>query len=304
MKKFFFLLALFLMMYTSSFAYYLWVRAYLYPYEDNEQEINARIYIDGNYTGFLTPHKFEPYVGGVYTVQHDDYSQWVPEYAVVQVINASGTVIFGTYPDETNPVELSYFNATTSNDNFAYLQWATQSETGVQGFYILRNTQENLSSAVVVSNQIPATNTSDQQTYIFKDTELYDNGVYYYWLQLADIDGSNSYTGPVLYYYSTTSDPTPEIPLISELKSVYPNPFNPLVFIPYSIANRTDVNFRIFNMRGQIVKQISEGSKMPGNYRISWEGKDDSGSVLPNGIYYVIMSAGNSEFVKKAVLLK
>ncbi len=202
------------------------------------------------------------------------------------------------------PVQLSSFTAAISTDNFVNLMWVTQSETGVLGFYVLRNTENHLGSALTVSELISATNTSEQQSYIFKDSEIFENGHYYYWLQNSDMDGSVQFHGPVSIQFTAAQGNIPELPLVTQLKPVYPNPFNPMAFIPFSLKESATVNFEIYNTRGQLVKRIPLGQKAAGNHRIEWDGRDDQGINCTTGVYHIRMTAGTESFSRKAVLMK
>ena len=84
----------------------------------------------------------------------------------------------------------------------------------------------------------------------------------------------------------------------------YPNPFNPTTSIEFSIPNDTKVTISVFNLLGRKVRTLSEGNRNAGVYRISWDGRDDSGAQLPAGVYLCRMKAG--EFVKtiKMVLVR
>jgi hypothetical protein len=214
-------------------------------------------------------------------------------------------IFLGNGEDPTLPVELSSFTATISAQNYVNLMWTTQSETGVLGYYVYRATSPEVGQAQMISPLIPATNTSHQQNYVFTDTELYQSGNYYYWLQNMDFDGISTFHGPVSVYYDAGgSDPTPGIPEVTELQAIYPNPFNPLAYIPFSLADRNEVNFTIYNSRGQIVRNISAGTKEAGSYRIEWDGRDNAGSNCTTGVYHIRMQAGRDSFIRKAVLLK
>jgi agmatine/peptidylarginine deiminase len=202
------------------------------------------------------------------------------------------------------PVELSSFTATISADNFVNLSWVTQFETGVLGYYILRNTESDLGSALTVSELIPATNSSEQQSYIFKDSELYEDGLYYYWLQNSDLDGTIQFHGPVSVEFSTANIAPPTPPLETGLQAIYPNPFNPIAFIPFTLADEANVNFDIYNVKGQLVRNIKVGAKASGRHRIEWDGRDDQGRACSTGVYYIRMDAGNQSFTRKAVLMK
>ncbi len=207
--------------------------------------------------------------------------------------------------DEPLPVELASFTATISTQNCVTLTWVTQTETGMRGYHILRASDSNVAGARIVSPMIESTNSSQQQTYFYEDTEVYDTGTYFYWLQANDLDGTLTLNGPVSVYYNALGDnPAPVIPLVTELKAVYPNPFNPWAFIPFSLAQDSKVDLRIYNTRGQIVKHYGLGSKAAGNYRVSWDGTDYNGQILANGVYHIVMTAGKDIYQTRAVLLK
>ncbi|MDY0319568.1 MAG: FlgD immunoglobulin-like domain containing protein, partial [Candidatus Cloacimonadaceae bacterium] len=182
--------------------------------------------------------------------------------------------------------------------------WVTQTETNVQGFYIYRNMANDLSSALQLSGMIPATNTSQQQVYQFTDKELNQTGTYYYWLMVADMDGSEGFHGPISLNYEQGGLQLPEIPKFTELKNVYPNPFNPSTTISYALANSQNVNFNIFNNRGQMVRSMELGNKAAGNHSFVWDGCDNYGRSVSTGVYFIRMQAGSESFSKKAVLMK
>jgi hypothetical protein len=234
-------------------------------------------------------------------------------YIAIQCVSDDAFILMvddfvaGDYYSVQTPVELSSFTASFTVDNYVSLTWVTQSETGVLGFYILRNTQDNLANAAVISPLVPATNTSQQQVYTYTDKELYEDGTYYYWLQNSDMDGSINYHGPVSIDYTVQGSSTPQIPLVTELKSVFPNPFNPIAYIPYSIGKNegpTDVSFRIYNSRGQLVFSKDIKNQNTGTHQIQWHGKDNNGNACGTGLYFVRMDVGGKSYTRKAVLMK
>jgi hypothetical protein len=159
----------------------------------------------------------------------------------------------------------------------------------------------------VISPLVAATNTSQQQVYSYTDKELYEDGTYYYWLQNSDMDGSSNFNGPVSIAYSIQGITTPQIPLVTELKSVFPNPFNPIAYIPYSIGKNegpADVRFRIYNSRGQLVFSKEINNQLTGNHQIQWHGKDNYGNACGTGLYFVRMNVGGKSYTRKAVLMK
>jgi len=129
--------------------------------------------------------------------------------------------------------------------------------------------------------------------------------MYYYWLQNIDLNGNTDFHGPVSVNFSATGQEiTPEIPAVTELKSIYPNPFNPTAIIPFSVAEKTNVGIRIFNTRGQLLRHFNLAERAPGYYQVAWDGKDFNGNSCSSGIYYIVMNAGKETFQRKAVLQK
>ncbi len=212
---------------------------------------------------------------------------------------------FHTFDDGTVPVELSSFTAVLTAENNVNLIWVTQSETGVQGYYIYRNTSSELADAILASPLIEGLNSSDQQIYSFTDSEIFEPGTYYYWLQNVDYSGDMDFHGPVSVVYSHDSEEiTPELPLLTQLHDVFPNPFNPAAIIPFSVAKSAEVDIRIFNSRGQLMRHYSLANRAPGTYQIVWDGKDSNGRECSTGVYYIRMDAGKDTFQRKAVLMK
>ncbi len=205
----------------------------------------------------------------------------------------------------TLPVELSSFTAIINSQNLVNIQWISQSESNLNGYYIQRSSSDQLSEAVQVSPLIHATNTSQQQVYVYTDSELQESGTYYYWLEVREMDGTMTFHGPRMVVYNAGGNPgTPNIPLITELKTIYPNPFNPSATIQYALAKEATVKLTIYNARGQIVRSFAEGDKASGTYNVIWNGMDNFGRECGTGIYYIRMQAGAESFIQKAVLMK
>ena len=100
---------------------------------------------------------------------------------------------------ETLPVELSSFTAVMTAQNYVLLEWVTQSETGVSGYYLFRSLTNNLSGAERINAFITATNTSQETSYVFTDREATPGYLWYYWLQNIDLDGNLDFHGPLRY---------------------------------------------------------------------------------------------------------
>lgn len=211
----------------------------------------------------------------------------------------------GSVTDPTLPVELSHFSATLTAQNYVLLNWVSQSESNLLGYYLYRNDSFDLSTAIQVSGLIAGTNTSSTQTYNYYDKDLTEEGTYYYWLQSVDMDGSNGFHGPVSVVFCITIEGgAPEIPVFTQLKDAFPNPFNPSTTFCYQLEDPANVRIDVYNQRGQIVRSFERYHSAPGNYNIFWDGCDSYGKELTSGIYLYRMSSGNYSSTKKIVLQK
>lgn len=86
--------------------------------------------------------------------------------------------------------------------------------------------------------------------------------------------------------------------------SNYPNPFNPTTTISYSLPQEGKVSLKIYNVKGQLVKQLIDGSQPEGYYEVVWNGKDNAGRSVASGIYYYRINACGKTINKKMLLLK
>jgi len=220
--------------------------------------------------------------------------------------DAKGDVVVIVNDNSTLPVELSSFTALVNGQNMVSIQWVTQSETNLNGYYVNRSASPALNEAIIVSPLIGASNTSNVQLYQFTDTELVDSGTYYYWLQVQEMDGSIEFHGPISVIYNAGGDPGNhnETPIATEITGIYPNPFNPIATVRYALTKDAQVNMVIYNARGQIIRSVNEGFKTVGTHPLIWDGKDNSGRNCSTGVYFFKMQAGNVTSIKKAVLMK
>ena len=207
--------------------------------------------------------------------------------------------------EDPTPVELSSFTAAISATNNVMLTWVTQTETNVAGFRIYRGTTDNLAEAIDLNVFIQATNTSQTQTYVHHDTELYEDGTYYYWLENQDMDGSSQSYGPVSINVNLNLNPgTPEIPIITGINSIYPNPFNPSSTIAFGLKDRGEVQIKVWNTRGQLIRDVYRNTLDKGYHAVVWDGKNNSGDDCGSGLYFFELVAGSERSIRKAVLMK
>jgi hypothetical protein len=119
-----------------------------------------------------------------------------------------------------------------------------------------------------------------------------DNGVHtrdFNWL--VHVEGPNSVND------------TPE-PDLQTLQQNTPNPFSSYTTIKYSLTENSPTDLRIYNVKGQLVRTFSETGSSSGQHEINWNGEDNKGKQLPNGIYYYRLKSNFGVTTKKALLLR
>ena len=109
---------------------------------------------------------------------------------------------------------------------------------------------------------------------------------------------------PDLTTPNAVADEGGALPVEFALEQNYPNPFNPETTVKFSIAKTSDVKIHVYNSIGQLVKVLVNQKQNQGTYTVTWNGKDHFGHVVPTGIYFMKMVAGDFQAVKKMTLLK
>ena len=210
----------------------------------------------------------------------------------------------GLENNDTLPVLLSSFTAINSISNGVMIQWVSQSESDLDGYRIYRNSANSLENSLMLDAFFAGTNTTQTQTYTYFDKEELSNGVYYYWIQMIDYDGTNSFYGPAPVEINNEYDNSVEIPLVNGIAAIYPNPFNPVTTIRYSKITNAKTIIELYNLRGQRVKLIDPGYQEKGFYNVVWNGTDQNGNNVASGIYFTRITIGNTVDMKKIVLMK
>ena len=91
---------------------------------------------------------------------------------------------------------------------------------------------------------------------------------------------------------------------VTRLIGAHPNPFNAATQVAFELAERHRVSLQIFDLKGRLVRTLEEGTFEPGRYGRAWNGRDDAGSTVASGTYFVRMRAGDRSEFSKILLLK
>ncbi|UCD93516.1 MAG: T9SS type A sorting domain-containing protein [Candidatus Zixiibacteriota bacterium] len=88
------------------------------------------------------------------------------------------------------------------------------------------------------------------------------------------------------------------------LEQNFPNPFNPITNVIYSLPDPGHVRLEVFNVLGQRVRILNDSEMPAGRHTAVWDGTDDNGSAIASGIYFYRIQYGDFDTSRKMLLLK
>jgi C1A family cysteine protease len=91
---------------------------------------------------------------------------------------------------------------------------------------------------------------------------------------------------------------------VTALEQNYPNPFNGTTSIFYSIGERCEVEIKIYDPAGRVIKMLERTLRAPGRYSILWNGSDSAGRGVASGVYFCRIKAGKFQQTNKIVYLR
>ena len=89
----------------------------------------------------------------------------------------------------------------------------------------------------------------------------------------------------------------------------YPNPFNPETWMPFQLDARADVDIRIYDARGELVRLLELGPLDAGYYvsrnrAARWDGRNANGEIAAGGVYFTELRAGEQRILRRMMLRK
>ncbi|MCD4652096.1 MAG: T9SS type A sorting domain-containing protein, partial [Candidatus Cloacimonetes bacterium] len=237
----------------------------------------------GDYTFFTPPGN------RTLRAELDYYEAGEVDLAVIPGGNTTGTDITLNHLEPPanltalltgNTVTLSWFYnpVTVQREIFSHFYVYRQRETGP--FEVIDSISVETAQDIIDLNRL----------YKYYIVAIYDSGV---------SDSTN---------HLSTADLVPEqddnVNHITNLEGNYPNPFNPVTAIRFSLKEEADVSLQIYNIRGQKVRTLVRDKLQAGTQIVEWQGVNDEGSKVASGIYFYRLKVGAYDQTRKMLLLK
>lgn len=131
------------------------------------------------------------------------------------------------------------------------------------------------------------------------------DGVYRYYVTAVYMGEEGAPTNIMIVSFpwvSNADEPTPG--LQTALGKNYPNPFNPTTTISFTLAKSGPANLKIYNAKGQLVRQLANSEYNAGQHHLVWDGRDTQGRPVSSGLYFYRLQTRDYSKSYKMVLMK
>lgn len=90
----------------------------------------------------------------------------------------------------------------------------------------------------------------------------------------------------------------------TRLDQNYPNPFNPTTQIRFELRESSNVQLRVFDAAGRLVRVLVDAKIEAGRHAIGWDGLNESQKAVASGIYFYRLDAGHFSQTRKMIIMR
>jgi hypothetical protein len=200
--------------------------------------------------------------------------------------------------DNPLPIKLANFYAETVPGSII-LHWRTESEYKNAGFHVYRDDM-NISGLIEGAGI-----TSEAQDYVYVDTDVEPGETYRYKISdIHDETGVETFHPEIVVLAADSEGTGDNIPKQFALYANYPNPFNPQTMIKFDLPKASDVNIKIYDVTGRLVRTLVSDRLNAAYHEVIWNGRDDNGQNISSGTYIYKMITDDYTESKQMILLK
>jgi hypothetical protein len=93
-------------------------------------------------------------------------------------------------------------------------------------------------------------------------------------------------------------------PTVTRLAPAMPNPFVQTATIAFSLSQSGPVQLVLYSVDGRKVRTLVSEFREAGEYRMTWDGRDDGGAAMRAGVYYAHLVTVKGRFTRTLTYLK
>lgn len=128
-------------------------------------------------------------------------------------------------------------------------------------------------------------------------------GTVYYRVTALDAHGNESAPSGEVSVTSAVSA-VGDAPAVFAHLGNYPNPFNPMTRISFSLPGNETVKVQVLDAAGRSVRVLVNETMAAGAHEVRWNGTDDSGRAVPSGVYFSLIEAGGESTARRMTLVR
>jgi hypothetical protein len=161
---------------------------------------------------------------------------------------------------------------------------------------------------MIVSTEGKYIDSGDRSLFTIEGEKIFDS------VEITISDNEGNLVGVKTMHEQRTT-----LPRGYSLSQNHPNPFNPATSIQYSVGSPKEpsdeqtegavnsaqqVTLKVYNILGRLVRILVDEEKLPGDYQVVWDGKDQKGDEVSSGMYFYRMKTLDYVETKRMILLK
>jgi len=83
----------------------------------------------------------------------------------------------------------------------------------------------------------------------------------------------------------------------------WPNPARRMMHVRYGLPRTTRVSLKVYDITGRECRRLVSAEQRPGYYNLAWDGTDDRGRTLAQGVYFVSLVVEDGPALRRKVVL-
>jgi flagellar hook assembly protein FlgD len=91
---------------------------------------------------------------------------------------------------------------------------------------------------------------------------------------------------------------------VFSLEQNFPNPFNPVTTVMFSLPEKGEVDLGVYDVSGRLVKTLYQGVMDQGKHKATWDGTNTAGRAVSSGVYFCKLFTKDNVAETKMVILK
>ncbi|MCX8014770.1 MAG: T9SS type A sorting domain-containing protein, partial [candidate division WOR-3 bacterium] len=190
---------------------------------------------------------------------------------------------------------VSYYNASSTRDKFQVIFYdSTYTTPTGDNIIVFQYQTANLTNSSTIGIQDPTCTIGIQSLY---------NGSYHPAAAPLIAGRAIKFTTTTPYSGISNYD-IANLKLNAKNLISYPNPFSNHTTISYHLSYPAKVKLQIFDITGKLIKTLTNQEQSNGAYKFRWNGIDNNGRYVAQGIYFVKLEVNNTTTIRKLTLIK